>query len=160
MELSELLSALGQHIGLDLTLDEAGSCALSIDEMNVMIQDVSEAYAVGFWGKIGAPPPQWQKQLYEMMLDANHLFRATAGATISRDPESGDFYLCRLLDVRCLDVENFISALEKFVNTLEAWQKVLADYRPVAEALETSSAESGGASEPPQSMMGAGFIQI
>lgn len=133
MELAELVRDFGGRVGIDLVLDENGTCTVSVDGMDIMIQDVSEAYSVGLYGKIGVPPPEGLRQLYEMMLNANHLFRATSGATISRDPESGDFYLCRLLDTRVLDPETFFSAIEKFVNTLETWQKVIADYRPAAE---------------------------
>ena len=147
MELVELIEALGSHVGLRLGLDEAGCCSLSVDDMSVRIQEVPEMHAVGFWGKIGAPPPEGADRLCGVMLEANHLFRATAGATISRDPESGDFFLCRLLDLRCLDVESFISQLEKFVNVLESWQRLVADYRP--------SAVTDGTPKP-----GADFIRI
>ena len=92
--------------GTRLGLDEAGACTLAVDGMSVVIQDVSEAGSVGFWGKIGAPPPEGLERLYELMLEANHLFTATAGATISRDPESKDFFLCRVLDLRILDAVN------------------------------------------------------
>ena len=160
MELAELIGEFGRQIGLDLKLDENGTCALAVDGMNVTIQDVSEAFAVGLWGKIGAPPPEGLRQLYEMMLDANHLFRATSGATISRDPESGDFYLCRLLDVRVLEPAEFFLAVEKFVNTLEAWQKVIADYRPVVEALGNAAAEPDAPSGFHSPTMDSGFIQI
>ena len=160
MELAELVGEFGERIGLDLKPDENGTCALAVDGMNITIQDVSEAYAVGLWGRIGAPPPEGLRQLYEMMLDANHLFRATSGATISRDPESGDFYLCRLLDLRVLDSESFFSALEKFVNTLEVWQKVIADYRPVADEIGKKDADRAAASGLQLPAMGSGFIQI
>lgn len=160
MELAELIGDFGGRVGLELKLDENGTCSLAVDGMDVTIQDVSEAYSVGLWGKIGTPPPEGLRHLYEMMLDANHLFRATSGATISRDPENGDFYLCRLLDVRVLDTEAFFTAIEKFVNTLETWQKVIADYRPVAEAIGDAAAEPSARSEFPPPAMGSGFIQI
>lgn len=145
MEIESLIATLGSHIGLELKLDENGSCSLMVDEMCVLIQDVSEAHAVGFWGKIGQPPPENPAKLYQLMLEANHLFRATAGSTISKDPESGDFYLCRLLDLRSLDAEDFLSSLERFVNTLESWQRLLADYRPElqGEADEMSESDTG-----------------
>ena len=158
MELTELLGELGKLIGLELRLDESGSCMLAVDDMSVVIQDVSEAFAVGFWGKIGRTPPEGQLQLCQLMLEANHLFRATAGATISRNPESGEFFLCRLLDLRGLDAETFISNLEKFVNVLESWQRLVADYRPGAAPdgrRESARSEGGGL----QDLCG-GFIRI
>ena len=56
--------------------------------------------------------------------------------------------------------EDFFLAIEKFVNTLEAWQKVIADYRPVAEALGNAAAEPAAPSEFQPSAMDSGFIQI
>lgn len=159
MKLTELIVALGERIGLKLGLDEAGACTLAVDGMSVVIQDVPEADSVGFWGKIGAPPPEGLERLGVLMLEANHLFRATAGATISRDPESKDFFLCRILDLRCLDAESFISALERFVNTLESWQRLVADYRPDAgsDGTKGSASDDGpGGLE----MMDPGFIRI
>lgn len=160
MQITELIAALGERIGLKLGLDEAGACTLAVDGMSVVIQEVSEADLVGFWGKIGSPPPEGLERLYGLMLEANHLFRATAGATISRDPESKDFFLCRVLDLRVLDGESFILALERFVNTLENWQRLVIDYRPVAASGETG--DGGGDAAAGQGGLGMepGFIRI
>lgn len=158
MELTDLITALGERIGLKLVLDEAGACTLAVDGMSVVIQDVSEADSVGFWGRIGAPPPEGLERLSVLMLEANHLFQATAGATISRDPESKDFFLCRVLDLRCLDAEAFISALERFVNTLESWQRLVADYRPGGESGGTDDGAADG--NPGGAGMDPEFIRI
>ena len=158
MQITELIAALGERIGLKLALDEAGACTLAVDGMSVVIQDVSEADLVGFWGKIGAPPPEGLQRLYELMLEANHLFRATAGATISRDPESKDFFLCRVLDLRILDAESFILALERFVNTLENWQRLVLDYRPAAASDGTGDGAPDEAVKP--GGLESGFIRI
>ena len=160
MQLTELVAALGERIGLRLGLDEAGACTLAVDGMSVVIQDVSEADSVGFWGRIGSPPPEGGERLYELMLEANHLFTATAGATISRDPESKDFFLCRVLDLRVLDAESFILALEKFVNTLESWQRLVVDYRPASASEAAGGGAPGGDPEARGLEMPPGFIRI
>ncbi len=66
----------------------------------------------------------------------------------------------RLLDLRVLESEAFFQAVEKFVNTLETWQKVIADYRPVAEEVGDAVAGLSAPSGFPSPAMDSGFIQI
>ena len=129
MRFEEQVEALGRKIGVPLQVDDEGSCVLSVDDMTVTLQSIPEADSVGFWGEIGDPPPQGLEKLLSAMLEANHMFRGTGGATISRDSETGNFFLCRILDLRNFDADAFAAALERFVNTLEAWIGLVKDYR-------------------------------
>lgn len=131
MESKELLVALGERLNIELAFDRDGLCSLNVDGMSVVLSDLAEAYSIGICGEIGEPPPQQGlERLLTAMLNANHCFRGTGGATLSRDPESDRFCLCQTLDVRNLDVDAFFAALETFVNTQEAWRKLVADFRP------------------------------
>ena len=87
------------------------------------------------------------------MLEANHLFAGTAGATISRDHETGRFHLCRQEPLAILDADSLAALVESFVNTLEIWRKAIASYRPVAK----SAAE--GTDEAPQFGV-TGFVRV
>lgn len=139
MEFTEILTELGKALGLELSPDSEGACVLGVDDhMSVTIQNLDEVSRLAVWAKIGEPPPQGLERLLSAMLEANHLFQGTGGATISRDGE-GNFFLCQLFDLRCLDGKDFTDALERFVNTLEAWQRMLEDYRPDAEATPTAA---------------------
>ena len=130
MESKELLDALGKRLNIELSFDRDGVCTLNVDGMIVMLSDVAETYSIGILGEIGEPPPQQGlERLLLAMLNANHCFRGTGGATLSRDPANGRFYLCRTLDVRRLDGEEFFSAIESFVNTQEMWRKLVVDFR-------------------------------
>ncbi len=139
MKFPELIDALGKVIGVELT-PEDGSVMLEIDEMPVVIRELVELDAVVLMGPIGEPPPERQEQLLKALLDANHLFAGTGGGTLSRDPETGIFHLCRMLPLALTDTEAFSSALERFVNVVETWRKLIADYRPVAEIVTKESA--------------------
>ena len=129
MRFEDHIASLGRKIGVRLQVDDEGACVLSVDDMTVTLQGIAESEAVGFWGEIGDPPPQGLEKLLSAMLEANHMFRGTGGATISRDSETGSFFLCRILDLRNLDADAFAAALERFVNTLEAWIRLVKDYR-------------------------------
>ena len=149
MRFEDCIESLGRKIGLNLRIDDEGACVLSVDDMTVTLQGLPEVESVGFWGEIGEPPPQGLDRLLSAMLNANHMFRGTGGATLSRDSESGKFYLCRVMDMRSLEPEAFANALERFVNTLEAWIRLVKDYRETAddasaETTEVADLRNGG----------------
>lgn len=150
MDFEDLIKGLGARLGIELSSNSDGTCVLSVDDMTVILQNIPEVFSTGFCGEIGEPPPQGQLALQTAMLEANHFFRGTGGATISRDSENGKYYLCRVFDSRVTDIDAFVDSLEKFVNTLEAWRQLLADYRPEEEPV------SG---EPAGSSLG-GFMQV
>lgn len=150
MEFRELIESFSKKIGETLHVDDGGACALAIDDMEVTIQLVDEARSLVFFGRIGAPPPQGLEALLMAMLDANHLFKGTGGGTISHDAETGDFYLCRAVPLDQLDLDAFVAQFEKFVNVLELWQRLLADYRP----------QEGGADRPDDNLELSGFMAV
>ena len=129
MEFNELIKGLSEKLGLGLSPQD-DVYVLGIDDMQVTLQALNEVDLLSTYGEIGEPPPQGLEQLLTAMLSANHLFQGTAGATISRDPESGKFHLCHCETLSIMTVERLMESLEKFVNVLETWRKLVADYRP------------------------------
>ncbi len=130
MTFNELIAGLGAKLGLELTV-ENDVCTLGIDDMVVAVQVQNEVGQVIMSAEIGEPPPQGLEQLLSAMLNANYFFLETGGATISRNPETGNFFLCRYDGLETLDVESLMAKLEKFVNVLETWRDLVANYRPV-----------------------------
>ena len=152
MTFEELISGLGSKIGVELTSDD-GSCVINVDDMVVTLMSLPDSDRLAVYGEIGDPPPEGLEQLLSAMLEANHLFAGTAGATISRDHETGRFHLCRQEPLAILDADSLAALVESFVNTLEIWRKAIVSYRPVAK----SAAE--GSDEGPQ--FGAnGFFRV
>ena len=129
MRLNDLIAQFGAKLNLEIALQDGG-CTLDIDGMSVTIQEIDELSSISTMAEIGEPPPQGLEKLFESMLAANHLFAGTGGSTISFDGEKRRFYLCRVDRAELMDFEAFQSMLEKFVNVLETWRKMLADYRP------------------------------
>lgn len=129
MEAEELLKQLGEAIGLELAFDENGACAFEADGMTVTLNNFPELDRIVLSGDVGEPPPERLEGLYKAMLTANHLFQGTGGATLSLDPESGDFAINLPLDCRVVDGEEFVAQTGKFVNLLESWRKIVENYR-------------------------------
>ena len=140
MTFEELISGLGSKIGVELTSDD-GSCVINVDDMVVTLMSLPDSDRLAVHGEIGDPPPEGLEQLLSAMLEANHLFAGTAGATISRDHETGRFHLCRQEPLAILNADTLAALVESFVNTLEIWRKAIASYRPVAKSVLEGSDE-------------------
>ena len=141
MTFEELISGLGSKIGVELTSDD-GSCVINVDDMVVTLMSLPDSDRLAVHGEIGDPPPEGLEQLLSAMLEANHLFAGTAGATISRDHETGRFHLCRHEPLAILDADSLAALVESFVNTLEILRKAIASYRPVAKSAAESTDEA------------------
>ena len=141
MTFEELISGLGSKIGVELTSDD-GECVINVDDMVVTLMSLPDSDRLAVHGEIGDPPPEGLEQLLSAMLEANHLFAGTAGATISRDHETGRFHLCRQEPLATLDADSLAALVESFVNTLEIWRKAIASYRPVAKSVPEGSDEA------------------
>ena len=140
MTFEELISGLGSRIGVELT-SEDGECVINADDMVVTLMSLPDSDRLAVHGEIGDPPPEGLEQLLSAMLEANHLFAGTAGATISRDHETGRFHLCRHEPLATLDADSLAALVESFVNTLEILRKAIASYRPVAKSVSEGSDE-------------------
>ena len=154
MDYQKLLTELGEQLGgtLDLTPDATGTVSLAVDSLRVNILGLEEIGQVVLSGDLGEPPPQGLERLYQAMLEAQHLFQGTGGATFSRNPEDGHLALCHAFAGDLLDGAGLAQKLEHFVNTLETWSKQIADYR-ADESEVRDEVESG-------MPLGGGLMQV
>ena len=135
METTELLKDLGDRLGVPFEPDADGTCAFTADGLAVSIHDLPELGAIALVGDLGAPPPERLEGLYKALLEANHLFRDTGGATISRNPDDGRLSLCRALPLGALSPDGFYDAVERFVSAAQVWAQVVRDYRAAGQKL-------------------------
>ncbi len=154
METAELIKALGKRLGIRLTPDSDGACSFEADGFVVTLNHIDELRLLALTGDLGAPPPENLEALYKAMLEANYNFSGTAGATLARDAATGRFAICRILPLETLDADALYNAVEAFVNTLEAWSKIIVNYRHSA-----GPANGADAVQAPFSH-GNGFLQV
>lgn len=155
MTFDELMDEVGRKLGVELVTYD-GMTQLTIDDMAVSVSEIAELDAVVLNGVIGEPPPQGLAALHRAMLEANYNFAGTAGATLSVNPANGELALTRLAPLAVLDADGFLSLLESFVNVLEAWRTLVADYRP-DEAGDAPERTRPSASLP---QVGEGFLAV
>ena len=149
MTFEELMVEAGRRLGLDMVVHE-GATQLTVDGMDVSILEMPTLESVVLNAVVGDPPPQGREALYRAMLEANSTFAGTAGATLSVNPDGGALVLTRLTPLALLDADRFLSLLESFVNVLETWRKIVADYRP--DESRPAADDAPG--------LGAGFLQV
>ena len=85
MEGVEIIKAFGEKLGIELELDYSYSCSFQADECVVTITALSEINQIAISGDLGTPPAEQLEHLYKLMLEANHNYSSTFGATLSLD---------------------------------------------------------------------------
>ena len=160
MELNELMEGLAAACGVKGVMPDAGGAYhLAIDEMNVSFMSIAESGQLVIWGEVAEPPPEGRELLYQVLMESMFMGRATGGAAFSIDAGSGKIFLQRMEALSALDVELFTKMLEKFVNVLEEWRKIVADFRPAAQEMARKAADDAAADR--QGGMGMnGFMQV
>ena len=141
MEFEELMKGFGEKVGIkDLAPTEDGVYRFEIDDMSVSFLEVPETRQLVTWAVVGEPPLEGRERLYQVLMESMFMGKATGGSTFSIDSDSGCIHLFRLDPLTLLDLDTFMPMLERFVNVLEEWRTIVADYRGVASKLEQDAA--------------------
>lgn len=156
MEFRELMAVLAEKTGVkdEIEIDDENRCLMEFDGMGVVIQGVDEAGVVNFLSALGEPPPEQLTGFYRALLEANHLFQGTFGATLSVAPGSGAVFLCKSIPYVALDGDKFMKDLSNFVNAVETWRTFVSDFR----ATDNESVEVSGGGE--SSNLGGLFMRV
>jgi len=140
MQISELLSGLAAEAGLpELVPDENGVVSLDVDGMVVIISAEADGSVVVVRGDAGYPPPDAEASLRKMLLDANMAMSSVSGCYFASDADSGRIALVASERLSCITIPDFISRMDSFLNTLETWRKVIADFRVAADSAPESA---------------------
>ena len=156
MVFHELLAAFAAQYGI-AGLDGAdGAAELDVDGLRVELLDDPQTQSVLACVEIGFPPPDTDGTFGGLMLKANFLLRATEGATLCQNPETGSYALVRPFPLALTDTESLGAGLESLVNQAENWRKVLAGLRTAEETL-SGAQETGDAHH---DLVSSGFVHV
>lgn len=140
MRFLDLIQSFASRLGFTIEENSDGVYNFEIDGSAFTIYDLSNNDQVVFTGDLGLPPSGQQlDNLYQLLLEAQYLFKETQGATFSIHPETGHITICRPFALFSLDAENFFTYAEQFINTLKAWVKVVQNFRSTASSTQTST---------------------
>ncbi len=156
MEFKELLAAFAAKYGIEGLDGADGVAELEVDGIRVELLEDSQARSLIACAEIGLPPPDANGAFGAMMLKANFLLRATAGATLCQNPETGAYALVRPFPLALADGESLAAGLESLVNQTENWRKALTGLR------EAESAQSAAqkVDDSHHDMLSSGFFHV
>ena len=156
MEFNELLAAFAAKYGVDGLDGADGVAELEVDGIRVEMLEDSQARSLIACAEIGLPPPDANGAFGAMMLKANFLLRATDGATLCQNPETGAYALVRPFPLALTDCESLAAGLESLVNQTENWRKALAGLRE-AEAAQSAAQK---VDDSHHDMLSSGFFHV
>ena len=156
MEFRELLAAFAAKYGVEGLDGADGVAALEVDGIRVELIEDPESRSLVACAEIGLPPPDANGAFGAMMLKANFLLRATAGATLCQNPETGAYALVRPFPLALTDGESLAAGLESLVNQTENWRTALAGLRE-AEAEQPAARK---VDDSHHDMLSSGFVHV
>lgn len=156
MQFSDIFSIFAERYGVSgIEPDENGGCSLGIDDMTVSFMPVPGSDKLLTYSELAEVPSEKPEMLFSAMLQANYLYQGTGGASFAQDPETKKIFLNRYDDLRFMDSDGFCTMLENFVNLVETWRKMIADYCP--DEADTSAVEDA---LPSSAFGNSGFLSV
>lgn len=146
MEISELMKKFTDVVGIDaIEPDDNGAYHFEIDGMVVSFAERKDTRELLTVAEVGEPPPDGRELLYRTLLESAFLGEGTDGAAFSIERGSGQVCLHRADPLDLMDLDRFRGMLERFVNVLENWRRLVADFRETAPGQAKSAAEDARA---------------
>ncbi len=129
MAFEDVIASLGRDLGIDLVAEDgvAGFVATSEDgseRIEVSISAMDDGESVVLCADLGEIPTKDADRLMLRMLEANHLFDATGGATLS--VEDGRAKLERYVGIVALQRGDSARIVSPFVATARTWRRLIA----------------------------------
>ena len=150
MTFAETMAAFAEGYGIAGLDPSEGKVALQIDGIDVALSDLGDS-RIAATAAIGTPPPERPEVFADMLLEAN---KDEDASIFSKSPETKEYLLTA--NIKADSVDAFSTAFAAFVNKVEIWRKLNADFRPAAQDAVSATAE-----EIPSTGYGMdGFMQV
>lgn len=146
-----LLETLRQHCELPEFPDPLPSNLLNLelkDGPTITINFNEESQYVEIFSPIGAYDSKDELEVLKKIAQANFLWAATAGGTLSVRSEEQAVYFAYQTPISVLEGEDFVHLIEKFIDVVQQWQEILKKigsgevaFDPASEAPSESTSE-------------------
>ena len=131
-----VIEAFCASLGIKSGADTEGLYSFSVDAGEFAIHNLSEEGLLLLTADLGQVPPGNAAGLFRLMLEAQHNFRETAGATFAIDGERDCLTLSRVVPYATLDEDVLFREVERFVNLFEVWMHIIRNYEGRKESDE------------------------
>ena len=132
MEFKELIAAFAAKYAIEGLDDVDDVIELDVDGSRVELLNDQQTRSVVACAEIGLPPPDANGAFGSMMLKANFLLRATDGATLCQNPETGEYAIFQAFPLSGLNAESLAAEVARIADKTEHWRNILNAFQ-VAE---------------------------
>ena len=156
-ELKATLEGIGSKSGLDIALDENGSCTLELaDGRVIVLQERADLNELDFVANLGTVPEETRAEVFTALLAANFYWNETLGATLSWNADLEEAVLIYPLPLADATPESVETIFTRFIELQAAWSDRLAGL--VAAAQEDDADEPDDEDEDYGEAPGDGLI--
>ena len=139
-----LLRDFAVHVGLDAgILVETQEVVLAGIAVGLAYEDDAHGADLLYFADVGGPSPERAPGVHKALLEANHFWAGTGGATLGLQPETGHVICCGSMAVPGAGGADLAQRLDAFADTLLFWQQYVADTLPRTQALPPDLALMG-----------------
>lgn len=129
-----LLRDFAVHVGLDPgILVETQEVVLAGIAVGLAFEGDAHGGDLLYFADVGAPSPLSAHAVHKALLEANHFWAGTSGATLALQPETGHVICCGSMTVVGATGADLAVRLDAFIDTLLFWQHYVADTLPQAQ---------------------------
>ena len=152
MDIKATLEKIGAKSGLDIALDENGSCTLELaDGRVIVLQERANLNELDFVANLGTVPEEVRAEVFTALLAANFYWNETLGATLSWNTDLEEAVLIYPLPLADATPESVETIFNRFVELQAAWSDRLAGLVATAQedVEDDADAPDDEADEPP-----------
>ena len=158
MELKELMKTFAAAAGLgEPVTDDAGGYTLVIGDMTGSFQERTETQELMTVSRVGELPDEGAKHVYRLLMEAMFRDNGSGGAIFSLEPGSKRIWVHRRDSLATMDDEGFRSMLERFVNGMEEWRRLVGGLSELAPKLAEAKGMAEGSELPIES---SAFLRV
>ena len=142
MAFEDAIASLGKDLGIDLVVDDGVTAFVATpedggDRIEVSISAMDDGERAALCADLGEMPSEGADALMLRMLEANHLFDATGGATLS--VEDGRAKLERCVGIVALQRGDGEKIVTTFIETARTWHGLVVGDDERGEEMAESS---------------------
>ena len=131
-----LLRDFAVHVGLDPDiLVETQEVVMAGIAIGLAFEGDEHQGDLLFFADVGAPSPKRAAAVHKALLEANHFWVGTSGATLGLEPDSGRVICCGSMSVAGAVGADLARRLDTFIDTLLFWQQYVDDTLPQVQSL-------------------------
>lgn len=128
-----LLRDFAHHVGLDpAELAQTQEVVMGGVAIGLACEGDEDSGDLLYFADLGAPVPRRSAAVYKALLEANHFWVGTSGATLGLQPGTGRVVCCGSIALPGLTANGLAQVLDSLIDTLLFWKQYLDDSLPEA----------------------------